>query len=71
MGITSIGTGVFYLVSQLGMFPGTILYVYAGTELAKVESVKDIASPTLILTFTFLGIFPFLAKRLLGFFKIL
>ncbi|MEO7727575.1 MAG: dihydrolipoyl dehydrogenase [Burkholderiales bacterium] len=62
MGLTPIRTWTFYWVSQLGMLAGTVVYVYAGTEIAKIESLRGILSPGLILAFTLLGIFPFIAK---------
>ncbi|MHB1241624.1 MAG: FAD-dependent oxidoreductase, partial [Gammaproteobacteria bacterium] len=63
MGLTPIRTVTFYLVSQVGMLAGTMVYVNAGTELAKLESVRGILSPGLILSFTLLGIFPLIAKK--------
>jgi uncharacterized membrane protein YdjX (TVP38/TMEM64 family) len=63
MGLTPIRTGVFYLVSQIGMLPGTLVYVNAGTQLAKIESASGILSPGLLLSFALLGIFPILAKK--------
>jgi pyruvate/2-oxoglutarate dehydrogenase complex dihydrolipoamide dehydrogenase (E3) component len=54
----------YYWVSQLGMLAGTLVYVYAGTELAKVDSLRAIASPGLIGAFALLGVFPLLAKRM-------
>ncbi|MGF1526225.1 MAG: FAD-dependent oxidoreductase [Candidatus Competibacterales bacterium] len=66
MGLTPIRTVVFYLVSQVGMLPATIVYVNAGTQLAQLESLGDIASFDLIASFVLLGLFPFIAKRLLG-----
>jgi len=63
MGLTPISTIRFYLVSQIGMLAGTIVYVNAGTQLAKIESLKNIMSPELILSFVLLGIFPLIAKK--------
>ena len=40
MGLTPLRVGAFYWVSQLGMLPGTIVYVNAGTQLAKIDSLK-------------------------------
>ncbi|MSQ20000.1 MAG: pyridine nucleotide-disulfide oxidoreductase [Betaproteobacteria bacterium] len=60
MGITPIRTWTFYWVSQIGMFLGTIVFVNAGTELAKIESLSGILSPRIILAFlllAFLGLF--------------
>ena len=64
MGLTPIKTIVYYLVSQAGMLPGTLVYVNAGTQLAKLESVSGILSPNIIFSFALLGIFPFVAKRI-------
>ena len=66
MGLTPIAVRTFYWVSQLGMLAGTIVYVNAGTQLAKLDSLKEIFSPGLILSFTLLGLFPLLAKKMLA-----
>ena len=65
MGITPIRTIVFFFVSQVGMLPGTIVYVNAGTQLAKIDSLKGILSIELIGSFVLLGIFPILAKKVI------
>ena len=66
MGLTPMRTTVFALVSQLGMLPGTIVYVNAGTQLGRIESLQGILSPALIGSFVLLGIFPLLAKWVVG-----
>ncbi|MDE0028521.1 MAG: TVP38/TMEM64 family protein [Deltaproteobacteria bacterium] len=63
MGLTPIRTVQFFFVSQLGMFPGTIVYVNAGTQLAQIDSLAGILSPTLLLSFALLGLFPLIAKK--------
>lgn len=63
MGLTPIRTSRFYLVSQMGMLPGTLVYVNAGTQLAQINSLKGILSPGLLLSFALLGVFPLLAKK--------
>jgi dihydrolipoamide dehydrogenase len=63
MGLTPIRTTTFYWVSQVGMFAGTIVYVNAGTQLAQLDSLSGILSPGLIISFTLLGIFPLIAKK--------
>ena len=63
MGLTSMKTWRFYLVSQIGMLPGTLVYVNAGSQLGALESLSGILSPGLILSFALLGIFPLLAKK--------
>ncbi|MDH4149705.1 MAG: FAD-dependent oxidoreductase, partial [Betaproteobacteria bacterium] len=60
MGLTPIRTWTYYWVSQLGMFAGTIVYVYAGTQLGEFR-----ISGGLLLAFALLGIFPLIAKRVL------
>ena len=67
MGLTSLRALTFYWVSQLGMLPGTVVFINAGAELAKIESLGDILSPTLIASFVLLGIFPLLVKKILVF----
>ena len=69
MGLTPIRALTFFLVSQAGMLAGTIVYVNAGTQIAKIEQLKDIASPGLILSFVLLGIFPLLAKKTVDYLK--
>ncbi len=69
MGLTPIRTVMFYIVSQVGMLPGTFVYVNAGTQLAKIESLKGILSVEIVLSFALLGIFPLAAKKLVAFIK--
>ncbi|WP_444919671.1 TVP38/TMEM64 family protein [Microbulbifer sp. CnH-101-G] len=69
MGLTHLRVWTFYWVSQLGMLAGTIVYVNAGTQLARIENLGDIASPQLLLSFALLGIFPLLAKYFLSWLK--
>jgi len=64
MGLTAIRTRTFYWVSQAGMLLGTIVYVNAGTQLAKIESLSGILSPAIVASFALLGIFPLLAKKI-------
>ncbi len=69
MGLTPIKTVMYYLVSQVGMLPGTIVYVYAGTQLAELDSLGGIFSPNIIAAFVLLAIFPFLARKALEWMK--
>jgi pyruvate/2-oxoglutarate dehydrogenase complex dihydrolipoamide dehydrogenase (E3) component/uncharacterized membrane protein YdjX (TVP38/TMEM64 family) len=66
MGLTAMRLPAFYLVSQIGMLPGTLVYVNAGTQLARIRSTSDILSPVLIGSFVLLGLFPLAAKWLLA-----
>ena len=65
MGLTKMKTFTFYWVSQLGMLLGTAVYVNAGTQLAKIDSLKGILSPGLLGSFVLLGIFPLIAKKII------
>jgi uncharacterized membrane protein YdjX (TVP38/TMEM64 family) len=69
MGLTPMPLRTFFLVSQVGMLPGTIVYINAGKELAKIESLAGILSPGLILSFVLLGLFPLIAKKTISFYK--
>jgi len=69
MGLTKMPLLKFYWVSQIGMLPGTMVYVNAGKELAKIESVKGIFSPNLIISFALIGIFPIAVKKLVAFYR--
>lgn len=66
MALTKIRALTFYWVSQLGMFAGTVVFVYAGTALAELESLKDILSPQLIAAFVAIGLLPLLSKKIIA-----
>jgi dihydrolipoamide dehydrogenase len=66
MGLTPLRTRTFYWVSQLGMLAGTIVYVNAGTQIARLDSLKGILSPGLLISFALLGIFPLIARRIVA-----
>jgi uncharacterized membrane protein YdjX (TVP38/TMEM64 family) len=69
MGLTPMRAGTFYWVSQLGMFLGTLVYVNAGTQLAKIDSLHGILSPGLLMSFALLGVFPLAAKKMVDWIK--
>jgi pyruvate/2-oxoglutarate dehydrogenase complex dihydrolipoamide dehydrogenase (E3) component/uncharacterized membrane protein YdjX (TVP38/TMEM64 family) len=69
MGLTRIGTWTFAWVSQIGMLLGTIVYVNAGTQLARIDSLSGIASPAVLASFALLGIAPWFAKAIVGWIK--
>jgi len=69
MGLTKMPVRTFFWVSQVGMLAGTLVYVNAGRELARISSLSGILSPGLILSFVLLGIFPIAAKKLLSLYK--
>ena len=67
MGVTRLPLFQYYWVSQIGMLPGTIVYVNAGKELGKIESLSGILSPSLLASFVLLGLFPITVKKMMGF----
>ena len=69
MGLTRMKTWTYYWVSQLGMLAATVVYVNAGTQLAKVDSLRSIASPALIGSLVLLRLLPVLVGRALRFVK--
>ncbi|MEO6103712.1 MAG: FAD-dependent oxidoreductase [Pseudoxanthomonas sp.] len=64
-GLTALPVRTFYWVSQLGMLPGTLVFVYAGTQLAQIESASDVLSPGLIGALVALGLLPLCMRWLL------
>ncbi len=64
MGLTRMKAFTFYWVSQIGMLAGTLVYVNAGTQLARLDSLQGILSPALLGSFVLLGIFPLIARRI-------
>jgi len=63
-GLTPLKTWTFFWVSQVGMLPGTFVYVYAGTQLARIESPGDVLSPGLITAFALIGLMPLITRWL-------
>ena len=68
MGLTPMRLWTFYRVSQLGMLPGTFIYVNAGSQIARIDSLAGIVSPGLIGSLVLLGLFPLVTKKLVAVF---
>ena len=66
LGLTAMRVAVFSGVSQLGMLAGTLVFVNAGTQLAKIDSLQGILSPGLLGSFVLLGLFPLIAKKVVA-----
>lgn len=69
MGLTSMKLRTYALVSWVAMLPGTFIYVNAGTQLGQIQSTSDIVSADLLISFALLGIFPLIAKFVVGFIR--
>lgn len=63
MALTPIRTFTFAAVSWVGMLAATLVFVNAGTQLAKIEEASDILSPQLLASFVLLGLFPLITKK--------
>jgi uncharacterized membrane protein YdjX (TVP38/TMEM64 family) len=73
MGLTKIRAITFWWVSQLGMLPGTAVYVYAGSRVPSLkqlaeEGIGRVFSWQLLVAFAILGLFPLVIKRIVSFF---
>ncbi|MDD9157546.1 TVP38/TMEM64 family protein [Aliivibrio sp. S4TY2] len=66
MGLTKISVGRFYLFSQLGMLPGTMVYLNAGTQLSEITSLSGLISPQILGSLALLGLFPIIIKFIMG-----
>ncbi|SDI71164.1 FAD-dependent oxidoreductase [Billgrantia gudaonensis] len=66
MGLTRMRLRTFYWVSQLGMLPGTAVFVNAGRELGELDSLSGILSPGLLASFALIGLFPWLARAVVA-----
>ncbi len=69
MGLSTLRLFTFYWVSQIGMLAGTMVYVNAGRELGRLDSLSGILSPGLLISFALLGIFPIAVKRLMDWYR--
>ena len=65
LGLTRLPARTFFWVSQLGMLPATAVYVYAGTEIGQLTSLKGLISPGLLGAFILLGLLPMITKKIL------
>lgn len=66
MGLTPIRVLPYFFVSQIGMLFGTAVYVNAGAELGQISSLSGLVSPPILFSFALLGLFPWIARYILG-----
>jgi uncharacterized membrane protein YdjX (TVP38/TMEM64 family) len=69
MGLTALPVRTFYIVSQVALLPAVMVYVNAGTQVAKLESLSDIVSPELIMTLAAMALLPWAGKALVILFQ--
>jgi uncharacterized membrane protein YdjX (TVP38/TMEM64 family) len=61
-GLTKMKTLEFYLVSQIGMFIATAIFVNAGVQISNLNSLEEILSFKIVASLTVIGLFPLLVK---------
>ena len=74
MGLTPLRVGTFWWVSQVGMLPGTAVYVYAGSAVPDLQVLSErglggIVSPQVLAAFVLLGVFPLLVRTIMRRFR--
>lgn len=71
MGLTPIKTWTFWWVSQIGMLPGTAVFVWAGASVPSLQQlaeqgVSGILNWKIMTAFALLGVFPLVVKKLMA-----
>jgi uncharacterized membrane protein YdjX (TVP38/TMEM64 family) len=61
-GLTKMKTLEFYVVSQIGMFIATAIFVNAGVQISNLNSLEEILSFKIVASLTVIGLFPLLVK---------
>lgn len=65
LGLTEIKMWTFFWTTSVGMLPGNLIYVYAGTKIRKIEKLSEVMTPEFLISLTLLGCLPFLVKKLI------
>ena len=68
-GLTRIPLGTYVIGTSIGIIPGSFVYAFAGRQLGSINSLAEIASPPVLLAFTFLGLLalvPILHRKFVG-----
>ncbi|MEH6453519.1 MAG: VTT domain-containing protein, partial [Psychromonas sp.] len=66
MGLTTMTAKRYYLFSQIGMLPATMVFLNAGTQLSEIQSLSGLLSPAVITSLVILGLFPLVAKFIMA-----
>ncbi|MCI5073384.1 dihydrolipoyl dehydrogenase [bacterium] len=69
MGLSKMKLWTFYWVSQVGMLAGTMVYVNAGKQLASIDTLSEVLSFKVLLSFAALALLPWLTKAMLKIIK--
>jgi len=57
LGVTQVRLSIYFLSTMIGIMPGSFVYANAGSNLARINTISDIASPEIFGAFILLGIF--------------
>ncbi len=66
-GLTNISLWTFVWTTSVGIFPGSLVFAFAGTQFAEIESIRDVFSFNIILAFillALLALLPVIIKRI-------
>jgi uncharacterized membrane protein YdjX (TVP38/TMEM64 family) len=66
MGLTPMRTRNYYIATQTGMLAANLVFINAGTQLAKINSLSDILSPGMIGAFILLGLLPLIVRKIVA-----
>lgn len=55
-GLTRVNLGTYVIATSIGIIPGSFVFAFAGRQLGTINSLSEIASPPVLLAFTFLGL---------------
>ena len=64
-GVTALKTWTFVWVSFVGMLASTAVYVNAGRELVRIDSLASVFSPSMMTALLAVGVLPLLTKKLI------
>ena len=70
-GLKIVANGKFFIISFVGMLPGILLYVNAGSQISKIDAISEIYNLNIILSIFIIGIFPIVIKKVLYSLKII
>ena len=69
MGVSSLKWWSFFWVSWLGRIPMVLVYTWSGVQIAKIRSLEDILSPSIVVAFSLLAALPWILKSAVKYFK--
>lgn len=66
LGTTAVPLARFHWISQAGMLAGAVVYVHAGTQLARLRALSDVLTPGVLASLLALAALPWLLRLLAG-----